>query len=487
MDVNKSTSFRRGLLQLPSAPSQHKLLAFAAREVIESVALARDHQILFVCAKGKMLRANKGVRSLATIFGISPAGLSVMPMTFPDNWLQEHWEEEDPGNMENFLFHSGPLVQPDSLRAIKAATKGKQGAALRNIYISQHTIQESIAKGVITHEQASRVQDGKDLIHVAEEERHPDMLQPLRWTFRHWREPMEGGEAAPTGDYPDRDITFVPRPDNLLTRRKHYWIYSGASGFGKTHFVTHMRDNYNASTVGDKNNLMGVSEASQFLMFDETAALPELQTLKSLTSGNTTLAMNKKTYGRSFAPRQDVQVIIMCNVSPYESYGTYCPKMQRRYIDMHTREQLEARFFVIKLDGDVAEDRLKYSDPVSWTKEEAGAAAADAFYDACSELNELGELNVRSVKRALYTGMKINERRAGTRLTTVRSFMRFLITYIRPCDVALVKYAIDGIHESDDMTRFNGADMRLVRLGPDNSHLHDPIPGPAHAPNYFPR
>lgn len=484
MAATRQYTLRRGVFQLPTAPGQDKLQAFAGRDTIESVCLARDDQLLFVCTKGGRLRVNNGMDSIAAMFGVPAGGIEILPMRRLDVWLKERWDLDDPANCSVFPFHYGPLMDPDSLRSIQMATKGKENVALRNRYIAQHSLQDCLDSGVISHDQASRVKDGLDILNTQEEDRNPDLCDHLLWLFQHMREDPDTFEVAPTGTFPDREVTIRAFPDNTTVRRKHYWIYSNASGFGKTYFLKAMEQRYNASIVGDKNNMTGLSERSQFLLFDEGSSLPEVEMLKALTSGCGTVFMNKKTYGRSFKPREDVQIVVCCNKSPYEVYGTYCSKMRLRYMDINLRDQLESRFHVIKLDGDMQPDRMKFSDPVSWSPEEYRQNAQSRFYSACAQLDLSRQLRLRDVKRALFHGLKVHERRAGEALTNLLHFESSITDGMPQCDADLVKYALGYKDDADDIMRYSSGDRRLVRLGSDNAQLHAPLPGAAHAPNY---
>ena len=211
--------------------------------------------------------------------------------------------------------------------------------------------------------------------------------------------------------------------------------------------------------------MTGASEKSQWLLFDESNNLPELEVLKALTSGICTVDLNRKSHGRSFHPRPDIQIIVCCNKSPYEVYGKWDAKIQRKYMDVHVQQIIEDRFHIIKLDGPVEDDRRVYCDPVLWSHEEYVRTIQDTFYDGCQVLNEEGDLMYRSVKKALYMSYLIHERRMGhQRQTHLRHFAKRLKEGMDEEDAKTVDYAIRGQFCGKDLLYFVPDDTRTVQL-----------------------
>ena len=175
--------------------------------------------------------------------------------------------------------------------------------------------------------------------------------------------------------------------DSAVEKCKHLYVYSKEPGFGKTQaFAKHFATDYNACVVNDVNNWSKVSPAAQFLIFDEVTRAPkrhiDLATLKAFTGGTvTTAAGNIKSYGDSYEPREDVQLIMLSNESIYDIYGTWDAKLQRRFMPSCEMNQLNDRFVVVRLDGDVDEDRRRCMSPADWTREELVAETVEVFHD----------------------------------------------------------------------------------------------------------
>ena len=139
-------------------------------------------------------------------------------------------------------------------------------------------------------------------------------------------------------------------------KKKHYYIYSNQPGYGKSSFSDTLLDNLNACSVNDSNNFSGVRDTAQFIIFDEFSHDTKISfaDLKKLTGGNASVfGGNKKTFGDSFKPRADVQVIMFSNHHLFECIGKYNQHTKRRAVDFNTARQMVERFHIIKLDDEV--------------------------------------------------------------------------------------------------------------------------------------
>jgi hypothetical protein len=130
---------------------------------------------------------------------------------------------------------------------------------------------------------------------------------------------------------------------------------------------------YSAHIVNDIHNAVGVPKNLQWLVFDEYSRTKKLnlEMLKTLANGDATGAyLNRKSHGGRYIPPADVQVVILSNYSPYEIYAQWDKKTQRHVITDDIVSTLVDRFFIVRLDGDDAEERRKFMEPFAWTEEE---------------------------------------------------------------------------------------------------------------------
>ena len=154
---------------------------------------------------------------------------------------------------------------------------------------------------------------------------------------------------------------------------------------------------YNAHFIEDLGNWLSVPEHTQFLIIDEISVgnKMEFSKLKQLTSGNVLrFSSNMKTLGSSFTPRPDVQLITIGNMSPFDVYGTWNSKLQRRMMCRDHLDQLEDRFTIVRLDGSVGEDKLRMMTPTDWSPDEYDQEMRCVIGDVCpGEINTPFEAN----------------------------------------------------------------------------------------------
>ena len=74
--------------------------------------------------------------------------------------------------------------------------------------------------------------------------------------------------------------------------------------------------------------------------------------------------------GADYIPREDVQIIVCANQSPYEFFGKFDPKLQRKMVSPEELSQLEERVYYVRLDGDGTATRRKFMHATSWSDDE---------------------------------------------------------------------------------------------------------------------
>ncbi len=145
-----------------------------------------------------------------------------------------------------------------------------------------------------------------------------------------------------------------------------------------------------------------------------------LEFLKSLTGGTaSSTRANCKSYGSSYQPRDDVQIVITSNLSPYEVYGKYDAKTGRRFMSQDIMAQLEERFYIHRIDnGPLEEDRIRFTEPANWSvdqfkqqlckifepKREDGADNTDHRSNAYATQDKILAVfeNIKEAKSLLY-------------------------------------------------------------------------------------
>jgi hypothetical protein len=188
----------------------------------------------------------------------------------------------------------------------------------------------------------------------------PDLNGEINLWFRKY------DKDGPSPDGAAKVVTITGYPQRDLVKQKHYWIYS-SPGWGKS-TVTRRKFvmQFNAAFLPHPKNACKVPKTAQFLVVDEVSPVERipLTQLKRLTCGDASEGyINRKSYGESYVPRSDMQLIILSNHSPYEVYSKAmgggrgmdgregCRRVTKRTIDGITLKAIEDRFNIIRLDG----------------------------------------------------------------------------------------------------------------------------------------
>jgi hypothetical protein len=123
--------------------------------------------------------------------------------------------------------------------------------------------------------------------------------------------------------------------------------------------------------------------------------------------------------GADYIPREDVQVIVCANQSPYEFCGKYDPKLQRKMMPQDWVTQLEQRVHYMRLDGDGEATRRQFMHVTAWS--------GDKF---SQELNVLRKASLRGKDDAVETSEFLQHalQLYKTRITRGRSLEDFIET-----------------------------------------------------------
>lgn len=177
----------------------------------------------------------------------------------------------------------------------------------------------------------------------------------------------------------DKNVEFVifsEQYKKIMTKKKHLYIYSPTSNRGKTQMMQQILMQCNAAEITDLKNFADVSPHAQFYVIDEYDHNHRLSfdALKRFTGGvASSFSGNVKSFGKSFTPRADAQLILFSNFHLFALYGEWCPKLQRHFINPLHAEILENRFHIIKVDpssGSLTNDIRSYKHPSIWDQQE---------------------------------------------------------------------------------------------------------------------
>ena len=210
----------------------------------------------------------------------------------------------------------------------------------------------------------------------------------------------------------EKRIEFVARPGETgqqdQDKAKHLWLY-GSSNTGKTAAIKAAFLNGNTKTclISDPRNAMEGDERAQFIIMDEYGykRRAPLQGLKALTSGDASAgSFNRKSYGRSFTPRPDAQIIIVSNHSPYDVYGTSQGGRPRK-ISKEDAEALENRFQIVAVGMDNLSQKKKHMDLQDLTYDEYCTSMHDVFYRWLEAARRNNTLTTQLIRMALRNAM----------------------------------------------------------------------------------
>ncbi len=342
---------------------EEKISTFARLKCITDVIVTKEGFGLF-CGNGKKIRLNSGMETLR-----KDMGLELPPTRVRDF---------DPLPNPFFVQQLGPDFQDDDLffqlrkkitrSLVKSAVEQMQ-ARTKNQTIMSKSTKELVETGVIPITQAATVDMAKEYMVSREDRMDKDLVGDFSYAFQKRTKNVSTGEWEPLTDRPPYEVTLSSFPEE--EKLKNYWIYSKQSSHGKSFFCAEFTKKYNACMVRDIQNWCDVNSSAQFLIFDEFNSRRHLdwQQLKALTASNGVQGgLRRKSFGASYVPRSDVQVIILSNQSPYDVLGEWDAKRQMRVMAEEDCEQLEDRFFIHRLDGNAHDDKIHHTHPSRWTR-----------------------------------------------------------------------------------------------------------------------
>ena len=346
------------------------LKKIAQEKKINHVMMTRDGNLIL--SGDRKIKMRNGERTLQSWLGTEHLPLRVKDFDpLPDSFLQQYFAEGY--NAEKVMYKIGKKFEEAVINKLVKEKVDRAANKKRNEEMLQSDACDLVERGTINMEKVRQIEESKKFYEKLKSRQalNPDLEEKYNITFQH------RVEGQLTSDFPPVTLTIERQPCEI--KKKHYYIYSHLAGFGKTYEMHQFAQKYNAALITNTNNWIDVLEEAQFLIFDELGKMNKLdfEQLKSLTGGYGMMSGNCKSYGSNFKPRQDVQVIITSNKSPYDTYGEWDNNFQRKIMSADTFSQLQDRFHIIRLDGDILDDQIKYLDPIALTDEQ--------FSKACSK------------------------------------------------------------------------------------------------------
>lgn len=317
--------------------------------------------------EGRPFTFRKGSYSLAKKLGMNPADISLVPLGRNHKMPLEFFNGLDYDNIENQLFHAvGPYYDAAKIRAC-ADTHLRQNVNRAVLdKVTEKGVLEAVRDGIIKPSQMRSFELYQHKV-KEEEKKAAQLAKDLPCGKGIVFKCFKTGKNYPIvsarndGDSPamslqpsehDPNMLQISRDDSmrLIQKQKHYYFYSTHPGYGKTTFIYQALNHLNACVLSDVNNWFGVQEGAQFVMIDEYGKTNRFSwdALKRLTGGNASLfAGNRKSFGASYTPREDAQLVIFSNNHLFECLG-------KKKITPEEEVIMRDRFFIHKLDEEAS-------------------------------------------------------------------------------------------------------------------------------------
>lgn len=315
----------------------------------------------------KKLSLKNGMKSLGKKLGLDEIPVRLNMRNLPGDFFRTiHPDWIDTDRCQVF-----GMISKEALKFRVKAEMTKQKNAEQTKALMETGAVKAVRDGHFSVNDLSRVQQGEEIIREADEAAKKLELDVLngrcvKFKIRKTKKVVrivshkEEDDSAvhqpaiveENGDI-DLDLTIQ---DMCFVKRKHYFLYSDESGYGKSTVLSSLEKRCNCSPIQDFNNLTGVRENAQFLTNDEFSHSSKITVdqLKALTGGKPdSFVGNKKSFGRGFKPRRDVQVILASNYHPFQCVGSkFDQSIKTRTMHHQTAKQLFDRFHIIKFDDE---------------------------------------------------------------------------------------------------------------------------------------
>jgi hypothetical protein len=416
-----------------------------------------EQNLLFLHKKDGRLSFKSGLLTISANLHDTPVQKLDMPHKNPMNFFRK--QHPAGVNRDLIIAYSGDTFSPESLRRLSTRTARLIDPTVRlTTLLNQNELDVNSVTN-IANARCHLMQESKDcaLDHL------PDLDGPVTLRYR------KHVDGVPVPNGPFKDVTFIGRPDQLLVKRKHYWMYSGP-GFGKsTTTRQELVEKYKAALVPHPKNAVNIPDNAQLLVFDEIGPNRKvpIEQLKGLCGGDSSSSyLNRKSYGQSYVPRKDAQLVILSNHSPYDVYAKYRTGRDRR-IDTVDMQALEERFHVIRLDGDNLDEKRNYVNMGALSEYEYTETLYERMYDNLETLSTDGILKKVHIRDALKDCYQLYLDRHAHRkqILSTDTFIRFVRSFVHEDDWPV----FEEVHRQYAQTNFYGyntvaVDDTIVKL-----------------------
>ena len=295
-----------------------------------------------------------------------------------------------PGGLgdDQYIAWTGDTFEPDSFRRQMGTDNRLMDTSikLRDLVNSREI--DIMDVGSIATARAHIEQEDKD----STLEHRPLLEGPITVRYKKFVNGVWNGQY--------RDLVITGYPYDLLTKKKHWHIYS-APGMSKT-TTTRLEivNVYKGAFVQHPRNATNIPRNAQILVVDEVGHERKIgmEELKALTSGDASVAfLNRKFFGQSFVPLPHTQFIFLSNHSLYSIYAKHV-KGRGMVISSTDLQALDERFHMIRLDGSDLEERLEYAHPKDLTRHQFQEKLYTILYYRNRTINAANQLCKKAVR-----------------------------------------------------------------------------------------
>ena len=388
--------------RLFSSADFEKVKAYLLQQQLNGLCIESQKICVFSKQDGTLLRFRKGINTLSKNMGLTELPKRIMPPTKRGDVLafvvKNNAEAFRNGiGVETYgtwtisfcikrylKQHKSSKTKSIQLNNEIIASEGAIGAVKKNVMDYCTALKQEQAFKQITEELGNEAYCKKDVP-------NGNYITVNFAPYGQFDNSVEGRSEAEKYSKTVKIVSYLGEGLSVggtVTRKKHYVIYSNSSAWGKSTFANMLVKKYNAQCITHVNNFCGIRENIQFLILDEYSGGFSDENLKLITSGDaSTFTGNRKSHGRGWTPRPDLQLIFLMNCPLFAYHGKFNNKMQSRMVDQSLRDTFSQRFIHIKLDStpiyNEEIDIIKYCVPSILTHVEQMKYFAYLYHKLC--------------------------------------------------------------------------------------------------------